>query len=124
LNAGETFHAQAPGSTRPHLYVAVTSADANGDFVIANITSQAESKDQSCILHVGDHPFISKESVVNYAEARIANERAVSAAARRGVIRYDAAITPSALAKVQAGALASTHTELGVKAAIRAALGQ
>ena len=123
MNAGETFHAQAPGSTRPHLYVAVTDPDPEGNFVIANITSQSESKDQSCVLDVGDHPFIRKQSVVNYAEARITNQDAVSAGARRGVIQYDAPVTPEALAKIQAGALASPQTELGVKAAVRAALG-
>jgi hypothetical protein len=124
LNAGETFHAQAPGSTRPHLYVAVTAANAEGNFVIANVTSQSESKDQSCIMNVGDHPFIRKESVINYAAARVTNEHAVSAAARRGIIRYDVPVTPAALARIQTGALSSPHTELGVKAAVRAALGE
>jgi len=92
--------------------------------VIANVTSQAQGKDQSCVLNVGDHPYIKKASVINYAEAVVANERDISKAARQRVIQPDVPVTPQALAKIQAGALASRQIESKVKAAVKAALGQ
>lgn len=124
MKAGETFHARSPSSSRTHLYIAITDPDPNGQFVIANVTSQSPSKDQSCVIDVGDHPFIRQESVINYAEALITNENAVQAGARGGVLKYDAAVTPGALAKIQAGALASPQMESRVKNAVKAALGQ
>lgn len=122
MNAGETFHAASPGSWRKHLWIAVTDPDANGELVIANITSQASNKDQSCILDVGDHPFISKQSVVNYAEACITSDEDIRRAARGGAIQLDVPVTGGALAKVQAGALTSAQIEPKVKAVVQAAL--
>ena len=124
MKAGETFHAQSPGSTRPHLYIAITDPDPTGQIVIANVTSQLQSNDRSCVLSVGDHPFIKTESVINYAEAIITNEKAILTGARRGVIQYDVAVTPEALTRIQAGALTSPHIESDVKNTVRVALGQ
>jgi len=92
--------------------------------VLVNLTSQSQLRDQSCVLRVGDHPFIKHETVINYAEAVISNEQAIFAAARGGVIQYDVAVTPEALTKIQAGALASPQIESRVKNAVKAALGQ
>lgn len=124
MKAGDTFHARSPSSTRSHLYIALTDPDADGNFVIANVTSQEQGKDQSCVLGAGDHPFIKKESVINYAEAIVTNENPVGTASRRGFIQPDIAVSAEVLAKVQAGALASSQTETKVKDAVKAALGQ
>jgi len=124
VNAGDTFHSRRPGATRPHLYVAVTDPDADGQLVLVNLTSQALLKDQSCILNVGDHPFIKHETVINYAEAVISSEEAIFAGARGGVIQHDPApVTSDALKRIQQGALASPQIETRVKAAVVAALG-
>jgi CMP-2-keto-3-deoxyoctulosonic acid synthetase len=124
LNAGETFHSRSPSSSRAHLYIAITDPDAAGNLVIANVTSQGQWKDQSCILNVGDHPYIKKESVINYAEAIVTSESALSKAARQRVIELDVPVSPQVLAKIQAGALASRQTESKVKAAVQTALGK
>ena len=123
MNAGETFHAASHSGRRKHLWVAITGTDSNGNLVIANVTSQTPIKDQSCILDIGDHPFIKKGSIVNYAEACITSAAAIRAAARGKAIEYDAAISAEALSRVQAGALASNQIELRVKAFVKAALG-
>ena len=124
MNAGETFHSQSPSSTRPHLYIVITDPDPIGNLVIVNVTSQGQSKDQSCVLNPGDHPFITRESVINYAEAIITNENTIQNGARGGVVQFDAAVTPKVLSKIQAGALASPQTESKVKNVVGAALGK
>lgn len=124
MKAGETFHARAPSSTKMHLYIAVTDSDADGYLVIANVTSQEQWKDQSCVLGIGDHPYIRKGSVINYAEALVANENLINEGIRKRYMQADVPVSPQALAKVQAGALASPHTEAKVKNAVKAALGQ
>lgn len=92
--------------------------------MLVNLTSQALLKDQSCILNVGDHPFIKHETVINYAEAVISSEEAIFAGARGGVIQHDPApVTSDALKRIQQGALASPQIETRVKAAVVAALG-
>jgi CMP-2-keto-3-deoxyoctulosonic acid synthetase len=124
VNAGETFHMGHPGSTQKHLYVALTDPDSSGRLAIANVTSQGQDKDQSCVLSVGDHPFIKWESVMNYADAFMTNEALLRTALRSGLAEPDAAVTPQVLAKIRKGAVASPHTEAGVKAAVQTALGR
>ena len=92
--------------------------------MIVNVTSQGQSKDQSCVLNQGDHPFITRESVINYAEAIITNENTIQNGARGGVVQLDVAVTSKVLSKIQAGALASPQTESKVKNAVGAALGK
>lgn len=123
MKAGETFHAQSPSSTRPHLYVAITDPDSEGNIVLVNLTSQSQLKDQSCILNVGDHPFIKHETVINYADAVIAKEEAILAGARGGVIQYDPIpVTQHALERIQQGALTSSQAETQIRTAVQAFL--
>jgi CTP:molybdopterin cytidylyltransferase MocA len=124
LKKGDTFHAQSPSSTKPHLYVVLTDPDTSGNVVIVNLTSQSRLKDQSCILAVGDHPFIKHETVVNYADALISNEEAILAGVRGGAVRHDPVpVSAAVLDRIQRGALDSLQTEAKVKALVRAALG-
>ena len=123
MNAGETFHAPSPDSSIKHLWIAVTVPDANGNQVIVNVSKQGEGKDQSCILNVGDHPWLSRESIIFYAEAKITNAGAVSSAAKGRVIEYDAEVTADALTRIREGALVSPHTPGKVLAMIKTALG-
>ena len=102
----------------------MTDSDADGNLVIANVTSQEQWKDQSCVLDIGDHPYIRKESVINYAEALLANENLINEGMRKRYMQADVPVSHEVLAKVQAGALASPHTEAKVKNAVKAALGQ
>lgn len=122
MKAGDTFHVRSPSSTKSHLYIVVTGVDAKGNLVIANVTTQDQGKDQSCVLNVGDHPFLTRESVVNYAEALIAKEENVLSGARGGVVQHDVPVPHDVLNRVQQGAIASPHTEIRVKNAVKAAL--
>lgn len=123
MKAGDTFHAQAPSSTKQHLYIVLTDPDANGKVVVANVTSQADGKDQSCVLQPNDHPFVTKESVINYADAILSDEALIITATRRRLFQTDVPVAPQVLGRVQQGALNSPHTERLIKETVRAALG-
>ena len=107
-----------------HLYIVLTDPDSAGNQVIANITTREQWKDQSCVLDAGDHPFIRRESVVNYAEASVASEAKISEAVRRRLFEPDLPVSQEVLDKVQAGALVSSQIEPKAKNAVKAALGQ
>ena len=54
----------------------------------------------------------------------MANENLINEGIRKRYMQADVPVSPEALAKVQAGALASPHTETKVKNAVKATLGQ
>lgn len=114
----------SPANPTRHLWVAVTDPDPQtGEVVIANITTQAPGRDQTCILNPGDHPFLKHESVMNYAEAMIPTEESVERAARGRVVQWDVPLAPAVLSRVQLGCIASNQTEPAVKEAVKKALG-
>lgn len=71
IKAGDTFYLPVGFQGLAHLWIALTNPDKNKRFLAVNITSYDPSKDGTVILNVGDHPFIRKQSVVKYAEARL-----------------------------------------------------
>src|SRR6266487_183381 len=64
---GDTF--QLGGG---HLWIAITVPDgAQGRFVMVNLTTlRPYTADQTCVLYDGDHPFVHRDSVVHYMDAR------------------------------------------------------
>jgi hypothetical protein len=67
MRIGETYY------FRTHLHVIITDpADDDVHAVaVVNFTGHKENKDQSCVVEVGDHPRITKKTVVAYKAAFI-----------------------------------------------------
>ena len=76
--------------------------------------------DTTVILEVGDHPFIEKRSVVNYAKAANLDIRTIEVAltaplvARNNWKKFDGC-TPQLLERVRRRLLASKHTKRAIK---------
>lgn len=71
IRPGMCFHLTAKGSESSHLYVVLTEPAGNPPRVaIANMTSTYVA-DKTVILEIGDHPFITKTSYINYSEATV-----------------------------------------------------
>lgn len=122
MNVGDTFLSPSPSSPDiRHLYVVITAVR-GGRFAVVNITSQSPEKEQTCILQQGDHPFLRHESVVNYGDARFFEQHLVQHATAAGLIAPQERIDAKLLERIQKGALASLHTELGIQAAVRVEL--
>lgn len=81
MECGDTFLMPAPGGiATPHLWIVVTEPDPVSNLCgIVSVTTLRNSKDQTVILRVGDHPFIRHESTIFYGD----DDRGCSAAGER-----------------------------------------
>ena len=71
ITAKFTFLAPTPKYHNTfHLYIIISIVDTKALFV--NVTTKKASSDTSCILRVGDHDFITRDSVINYHDTTIA----------------------------------------------------
>ncbi len=73
MDCGDTFFMPAPGgAATPHLWIIVTQPDPQThECAIVSVTTLRNSKDQTVILRVGDHPFIRHDSTIFYGDAMI-----------------------------------------------------
>lgn len=105
---GDYFYWKAPNSPEPHYHFILNSPDANGEVLVANMTSQPPVKgvrfDTSCILIPGDEPFVKHPSYVYYngTQTMPASEAARIAQRLKGKRRGK--LKPATLKKVLDGA--------------------
>ncbi len=123
MNCGDAVVSPSPGSLEEHLWVAITTPDASGKFVLVNVTSQGPEKEQTCVLNAGDHPFIKHESVIRYVDATIVDLTLVREAIAGKIMRPNAPMSAAVLRRIQSGAIVSKFAENGVKTAVRTELG-
>jgi hypothetical protein len=60
LALGDTIKAHG------HLYILCSDPTPNGSVVAFNLTEKDFDTDQTCVVHVNDHSYVRKESVVAY----------------------------------------------------------
>lgn len=99
----------------PHLYFAITEPDDNGKVLLVNITENEEGRDQSCVLNPGEHPFIRKESVVNYREARLADTQKIEEAIQMRIAIPESDISNELLEKLRLGGKVSSFLKKDFK---------
>jgi hypothetical protein len=97
----------------------LTQPREDGHAVCVNITSWKSDSDQTLILMPGDHPFITKKSIVNYQDARFMPLFWVEKLLQRGstdfVCEPHYACTHELMDRIKRGLLASKHTPKGIK---------
>jgi hypothetical protein len=103
---GDTF-TFGPGG---HLWVVITHPDgAEGRFVMANVTSlKAYTVDMTCVLHVGDHPFVKHDSVIAYGDAKewwMNGDSGYDDRLAQNMVYPDAPLDVAVLRRIQEGAL-------------------
>ena len=111
MRAGETVLMPVPGVAVPHLWILVTepSQDTNlGEFVSVN--SLRGGKAQTVILRRGDHPYITKDSVVYFGDARLWDTTLIDADLASGAIQGLEACSAGLLRLLQSGILNSPYT--------------
>ncbi|HEX8319244.1 hypothetical protein [Longimicrobium sp.] len=75
------------------------------------LTSLRSHSDRTCILDVGDHPFIRHPTSVSYREViRWTGER-LSKLAADGTARQRQPVSGAVLERIRAGFFASAHTQ-------------
>src|SRR5215469_3782445 len=87
MDCGDTFLMPAPGgAATPHLWIVITQPDPlTHECAIVSVTTLRNSKDQTIILRVGDHPFIRHDSTIFYGDAMIVDARRLEAEIAAGL---------------------------------------
>jgi hypothetical protein len=127
MRCGETFFFTPPGSRAPvdHLWIVVTDPQPPQSLlVIVGVTTLRNNCDQTVPLKRGDHPFITCNSAVFYADAQIIEERVIIAALKNRTAQVRAACSAELLKLVQDGVFASPFTHKKVITFCRQALGR
>lgn len=114
--AGTTIELPKTSGATPHLWVVLTDPDGDPPQVaIANLTSRKSDSDATVILSVGDHSYIRHETVVYYADARLATVESLEKIAQFPGYGFHDDCSPELLKRIQDGLLASRHTPKKIK---------
>lgn len=110
LKVGNTFFMSGTGGVNnpagAHLMVCV-GMTLDGGALIVPITSRHDQSDPSCILDVGDHPFIKHESCAAYYHFKKISLAAINAEMASGAVRNQGSVSVDALRRLQVGIVTS-----------------
>jgi hypothetical protein len=114
-SAGDTFtNEQVSPDTPTHLWVILSEPIRYPEqIVIVNVTSWREGipyQDKTCVLEVGDHPFIRHKSWINYDETRCTTRENLDTLIQNNLLLLNEAVTSELLDRIQQGAALSPHT--------------
>lgn len=116
MNAGDTFKY----GYGEHLWFIVSDPAFDGEHVvIANFTGFKSWQDPTCIVDVGDHPFITKKTCVYYAKSKIVTSADLETQLSCGSIILGEPLSPDLLKKIRDGAAASRRTPFPCKQVLR-----
>jgi hypothetical protein len=94
-----------------HLWIVLTEPHAP-DFqcVIVNLTRQQSRSDTTVVLRSGDHPYITKDSVIRYGDALIVDARDLDGLLKKHAAKGLDRCSPNLLKRILDGAIASPFT--------------
>ena len=116
LSAGDTFLCPIRIEWVDHLWVVVIDPEPSGTTIIVNVTTREPyHTDLAVVLNVGDHPFITHESILNYGFSLITNVNPIEQAIQGGLGRQREPCSPQLLARIQQGLLSSPFTPIKVE---------
>lgn len=118
MNVGDTF--LPSGQIGSHLWV-VIGINKTGQVAIVNFTTKRPGKDESCVIHAGEHPFVKHETIAEYRKARLLKAQDVEALEQYAGIKQ-APVSKSLLKRLQKGALTSDFTPQDIQQAVKESL--
>ncbi len=104
---GFTFLSPTPEYNTNHLFIVISVNTDKTKAFFVNVTTKKESSDTSCVLKVGDHEFITRDSVINYADATVSEIDKLEQAIKMNVIKPHKPTTGDLLNRVLKGAFNS-----------------
>ena len=115
LRVGDTFFmANTGGASNPsgaHLMVCMVAKTPEKNAIIVPIVSLRENSDESCVLNVGDHPFIKHPSCAAYDFVRAIPTAGVESDIASGEIVLQAPLSDDVLRRLQIGFINSDEVE-------------
>ena len=95
----------------PHLWLILTDPDPESDQIVAvMVVTTRPHTDKTVTLSVGEHPFVKHDSSLDYGGTKRFQIARLNAAVRGGRCELSQNLSPTLLAKVRAGLLASPRT--------------
>ena len=70
MNLGATFINRNLGSP-DHLWIVCSPPQPDYSVLMFNLTTRDNALDETCIVRVGEHPFVTHDSVVDYDRGRL-----------------------------------------------------
>ena len=113
FNCGDTFLIEDEDGYERHLWIIITPPIK--EMVVVSVTTRRQQSETLVELHKGDHPFITRDSVITYAYAKIVNVEEIESAIRNGTAETNSPVSATLLRRAQAGLIDSDRTPNGVK---------
>jgi hypothetical protein len=105
-----------PGHETRHLWVVLTEPDGDPIKVVAvNLTTRRPDTDTTAILQAGDHPFLTKETIVHYVDARFIQVEPLRQLLTLDNYDFDEDCSDEILERIQRGLLDSRYTPKNIK---------
>lgn len=118
----DSFLLAQPQQSIPHLWIIITSpCPTTNEVIMVNVTDQLGHSDNTTVLAIGEHPFITKASVINNGDSQTPTAANLNKAITMGLASPHRQCSQALLAKIQNGLLASPHTKPKIKAAFQRA---
>ncbi len=118
MKTGDTFVLRLPNKI-PHLWIIISDHTPNNEVVIVNVTTADLSSDSSCVITLGEHPFIKHASVVAYYYARLIALEKITEWKNKHYYESWPPVKPPLLRKIQQGAIDSDFTPQKIQEIIR-----
>ncbi len=119
MNVGDTFYDQI---TRVDYHLSILVAHASADRILAfNLTDRRNVKDDSCLIDVGEHEYVTKPSAIDYYHAELYDPKRLDEHVRRGLLKLYPPVLPALLERIRQGALRSPKTTSDHAEILRAA---
>jgi hypothetical protein len=110
MDAGTTFLLSAGDI---HLWIIISDPKLDAqDVLIVNLTSLAPRKEQSCVLRVGDHPWIRHDTCVNYGDSKVTTLDKLVDARDANALMIQSPVRPDILQRIRESAMNSTKLPL------------
>ena len=112
LAAGHTFLLRKATHLFNHLWIILLDPEVSGRTLMVNLTSRKPqlNQDLTVILQVGEHPYLTQESIVNYGDARCVETHLVEQSFSIGLGVPNDPCSPELLRKIRDGLLSSELT--------------
>jgi hypothetical protein len=119
LNPGDTFLIPKRADQIEHLWIILTPPREDGTAVCVSVTSWKFDCDKTVILEPGDHPFITKKSIVHFEDARFIPlervEQLIVTGTNQFVCRRHSIARHALMDRLKQGILESKRTPNGIK---------
>jgi hypothetical protein len=102
MNAGDTFFIHALGDD--HLWMIVSDPQLNPDAVVVCFLTWTEGLDDSCIVRVGEHPFVKHDTCVHFAGARLVAVDRLTELKRIGHLKVSQPLSADLLNRIRSAA--------------------